>query len=96
MYFIQYFYVIMFISGVWVFVSKRKHLLLMLLSLEFIVISLFIMLVMYLLIYSYEFFFLMMFLTFSVCEGALGLGILVGMIRTHGNDYFHTFNILQC
>nr|UFZ13951.1 NADH dehydrogenase subunit 4L [Taeniochauliodes attenuatus] len=93
---LSYFFVLMFLSGSWVFISKRKHLLLMLLSLEFIVISLYMILMLYLMMYDYEYFFLMVFLTFSVCEGVLGLSILVSMIRTHGNDYFNTFNILQC
>nr|QUL58859.1 NADH dehydrogenase subunit 4L [Chrysomya villeneuvi] len=87
---------ILFIMGVFTFVSNRKHLLSMLLSLEYIVLSLFLMLFIYLNMLSYENFFSMMFLTFSVCEGALGLSILVSMIRTHGNDYFQSFNILQC
>nr|WPN85834.1 NADH dehydrogenase subunit 4L [Melinda sp.] len=87
---------ILFILGVFTFVSNRKHLLSMLLSLEYIVLSLFFLLFIYLNMLNYEFFFLMMFLTFSVCEGALGLSILVSMIRTHGNDYFQSFNILQC
>nr|UQJ73651.1 NADH dehydrogenase subunit 4L [Pseudodiamesa sp. 2XL] len=86
----------LFFSGVIVFVSNRKHLLSTLLSLEFIVLSLFLFLFMYLNLYNYETYFSMMFLTFSVCEGALGLSILVSMIRTHGNDYFNTFSILQC
>nr|UFZ13718.1 NADH dehydrogenase subunit 4L [Haplosialis sp.] len=85
-----------FISGASVFSFKRKHLLIVLLSLEFIVLSLFFMLMMFLKLYNYEYFFSMMFLTFSVCEGALGLSILVSMIRTHGNDYFQSFSILQC
>nr|YP_009383608.1 NADH dehydrogenase subunit 4L [Zelandoperla fenestrata]ARS43780.1 NADH dehydrogenase subunit 4L [Zelandoperla fenestrata] len=86
----------MFICGGWVFSSKRKHLLLTLLSLEFIVLSLFLFLFIYLNFLNYELFFSMMFLTFSVCEGALGLSILVSMIRTHGNDYFQSFSVLQC
>nr|YP_010249758.1 NADH dehydrogenase subunit 4L [Clinotanypus yani]QTT60889.1 NADH dehydrogenase subunit 4L [Clinotanypus yani] len=86
----------LFFSGVMVFVSNRKHLLSTLLSLEFIVLSLFLFLFMYLNLYNFESFFSMMFLTFSVCEGALGLSILVSMIRTHGNDYFSSFSILQC
>nr|UFZ13160.1 NADH dehydrogenase subunit 4L [Ctenochauliodes sagittiformis] len=93
---INYFYIIMFMSGLWVFVSNRKHLLLMLLSLEFMVISLFMFLIIFLLMFNYEAYFSMVFLTFSVCEGALGLGILVSMIRTHGNDYFSSFNVLVC
>nr|YP_010025555.1 NADH dehydrogenase subunit 4L [Sarcophaga pauciseta]QOQ35854.1 NADH dehydrogenase subunit 4L [Sarcophaga pauciseta] len=87
---------ILFIMGVFTFVSNRKHLLSMLLSLEYIVLSLFLLLFIYLNLFNYEFFFSMMFLTFSVCEGALGLSILVSMIRTHGNDYFQSFNVLQC
>nr|AQV11453.1 NADH dehydrogenase subunit 4L [Mesomelena mesomelaena] len=87
---------VLFVMGVFIFVSNRKHLLSMLLSLEYMVLSLFLLLFIYLNLLGYEFFFSMMFLTFSVCEGALGLSVLVSMIRTHGNDYFQGFNILQC
>nr|AAX76877.1 NADH dehydrogenase subunit 4L [Drosophila chayu (nomen nudum)] len=85
---------ISFILGLFCFVSNRKHLLSMLLSLEFIVLMLFFMLFIYLNMLNYESYFSMMFLTFSVCEGALGLSILVSMIRTHGNDYFQSFSIM--
>nr|QHD47909.1 NADH dehydrogenase subunit 4L [Etrocorema hochii] len=90
------FFLIFFICGGWVFVSKRKHLLLTLLSLEFMVLSIFLGLFIYLVWMSSELYFSMVFLTFSVCEGALGLAILVSMISTHGNDYFQSFSILQC
>nr|YP_010328141.1 NADH dehydrogenase subunit 4L [Zeugodacus strigifinis]UJH19471.1 NADH dehydrogenase subunit 4L [Zeugodacus strigifinis] len=86
----------LFLMGIFVFVSNRKHLLSMLLSLEYIVLNLFLLLFIFLNLMDYNMFFSMMFLTFSVCEGALGLSILVSMIRTHGNDYFQSFNILQC
>nr|YP_009050550.1 NADH dehydrogenase subunit 4L [Dysmicohermes ingens]AIG24339.1 NADH dehydrogenase subunit 4L [Dysmicohermes ingens] len=92
----KYFYMFMFLCGGWVFVSKRKHLLLMLLSLEFMVVSLFMGLMLFLKLFNFEYYFSMLFLTFSVCEGALGLGMLVSMIRTHGNDYFSSFNSMQC
>nr|YP_009378650.1 NADH dehydrogenase subunit 4L [Anastrepha fraterculus]ARH56147.1 NADH dehydrogenase subunit 4L [Anastrepha fraterculus]WCB98004.1 NADH dehydrogenase subunit 4L [Anastrepha fraterculus] len=84
------------LMGVFVFVFNRKHLLSMLLSLEYIVLSLFFQLFIYLNLMDFSSYFSMMFLTFSVCEGALGLSILVSMIRTHGNDYFQSFNVLQC
>nr|YP_009371142.1 NADH dehydrogenase subunit 4L [Muscina angustifrons]ARR28377.1 NADH dehydrogenase subunit 4L [Muscina angustifrons] len=86
----------LFFMGLLTFILNRKHLLSMLLSLEYIVLSLFFLLFMYLNMMNFSNFFSMMFLTFSVCEGALGLSILVSMIRTHGNDYFQSFNILQC
>nr|QWB85673.1 NADH dehydrogenase subunit 4L [Mantitheus pekinensis] len=84
----------MFISGLIVFSSKRKHLLLMLLSLEFVVLSLYFNILIYLKSMNYELFFLMVFLTVSVCEAALGLSILVFMIRTFGNDYVLSFSCL--
>nr|YP_009937136.1 NADH dehydrogenase subunit 4L [Subclytia rotundiventris]QNT26372.1 NADH dehydrogenase subunit 4L [Subclytia rotundiventris] len=87
---------ILFIMGLFSFVLNCKHLLSMLLSLEYIVLSLFLVLFIYLNMMNYEFYFSMMFLTFSVCEGTLGISILVSMIRTHGNDYFQSFNVLQC
>nr|ALO77312.1 NADH deshydrogenase subunit 4L [Byrrhinus sp. BYR01] len=86
--------IFMYLCGLMVFVSKRKHLLLMLLSLEFIVLSLYFFMFMYLAGYNYETYMCMIFLTMSVCESALGLGILVSMIRTYGNDYFQTFSSL--
>nr|AZL93525.1 NADH dehydrogenase subunit 4L [Xyela sp. ZJUH_2016036] len=88
--------IFLFIFGSLVFISKRKHLLITLLSLEFIVLSLFLFLFMYLSFFFYEGFFSMIFLTFSVCEGALGLSVLISLIRTHGNDYFQSFSVLQC
>nr|AVN68202.1 NADH dehydrogenase subunit 4L [Melanozosteria sp. Cairns, Australia] len=87
---------IMFFCGIWVFSSNRKHLLVTLLSLEFIVLILFLMLYNYLNEFNYELYFSMVFLTFSVCEGALGLSILVSMIRSYGNDYFQSYVMLQC
>nr|YP_008080793.1 NADH dehydrogenase subunit 4L [Conogethes punctiferalis]AFR25731.1 NADH dehydrogenase subunit 4L [Conogethes punctiferalis] len=85
---------IMFILGNMIFVSKHKHLLIVLLSLEFIVLSIFFFMVLLFNYIEYDMYMLMIFLVFSVCEGALGLSILVSMIRTHGNDYFQSFNLL--
>ncbi|YP_009255449.1 NADH dehydrogenase subunit 4L (mitochondrion) [Anopheles bellator] len=91
-----YLSMIMFLFGCMVFVSNRKHLLSVLLSLEFMVLSLFIFFFFYLNFMGFESYFSMFFLTFCVCEGVLGLSILVSMIRTHGNDYFQSFSVLQC
>jgi NADH-ubiquinone oxidoreductase chain 4L len=82
------------IIGLFIFISRRKHLLSILLSLEFIVLILFLLLFIYLHIINYESYFSIIFLTFRVCEGALGLSILVSLIRTHGNDNFQSFRIL--
>nr|YP_009253538.1 NADH dehydrogenase subunit 4L [Pyrgus maculatus]AKJ83282.1 NADH dehydrogenase subunit 4L [Pyrgus maculatus] len=84
----------MYMVGNMIFVSKHKHLLIMLLSLEYIVLSIYMMLMLYLSFIEFDMYMLMVFLVFSVCEGALGISILVSMIRTHGNDYFQSFSLL--
>nr|YP_010585909.1 NADH dehydrogenase subunit 4L [Glossosoma caudatum]UZZ43632.1 NADH dehydrogenase subunit 4L [Glossosoma caudatum] len=86
--------IFMFMAGFFIFSINRGHLLIILLSLEFMVLSLFLMLLMYLNSMDMEVYFLMLFLIFSVCEGVLGISILISMIRTHGNDYVHNYNIL--
>nr|ADO60608.1 NADH dehydrogenase subunit 4L [Mycetophagus quadripustulatus] len=88
------FVILMFFMGLIAFSLNHKHLLLMLLSLEFIVLSIYLGLFIYMSNLGMDYYFSMVFLTFSVCEGALGLSILVSLIRTHGNDYFQSFSIL--
>nr|UCP07159.1 NADH dehydrogenase subunit 4L [Orthomeria smaragdinum] len=94
MYFMFFF--IMFICGLLIFSFNYKHFLVTLLSLEYIILSLFFMLYMYLFFFFYDLFFLMIILTFWVCEGVLGLSLLVMLIRSYGNDFFSSYNILQC
>jgi NADH-ubiquinone oxidoreductase chain 4L len=40
----------------------------------------------------FETVFCLVFLSFIVCESALGLGLLVLIVRSHGNDYLSNFN----
>jgi NADH-ubiquinone oxidoreductase chain 4L len=86
--------VIIFVIGNIIFVSKHKHLLIVLLSLEFIVLRIFFLILVIISFIEYDIYILIVFLVFSVCEGVLGLSILVSIIRTHGNDYFQRFNLL--
>nr|YP_008081083.1 NADH dehydrogenase subunit 4L [Ctenoplusia agnata]AGG10923.1 NADH dehydrogenase subunit 4L [Ctenoplusia agnata] len=86
--------IIMFVIGNLIFISKHKHLLIVLLSLEFIVLSIFFFFLIFLKMINYDMYILMVFLVFPVCEGALGLPILFSMFRTQGNDYFQSFNLL--
>lgn len=88
--------IFVFLIACIVFVSNRKHLLITLLRLEYIILRLFLFLFIYLNINIMEIYFLIIFLVFRVCEGVLGLSILVSIIRTHGNNYFQSFNILIC
>nr|AUN45070.1 NADH dehydrogenase subunit 4L [Aegla aff. longirostri MHT-2018] len=87
---------IMLFSGMWAFVSYHKHLLNTLLSLEFIMLSIFFYMSGQMSSMGNEIFFVLFFLTLAACEGALGLSLLVSIVRTHGNDYFNSFNSLSC
>nr|QUB07094.1 NADH dehydrogenase subunit 4L [Chlamisus sp. N29] len=84
----------MFFSGLFSFLFICKHLLLMLLSLEFLVLSLYLGLYIFLGVIGYEYFFSLIFLTMSVCEGSLGLSLLVLMSRKSGNDYILSMDSL--
>nr|APX39589.1 NADH dehydrogenase subunit 4L [Oulema erichsonii]ARH54555.1 NADH dehydrogenase subunit 4L [Oulema melanopus] len=84
----------MFMTTLLVFLIHRNHFLMMLLSLEMIVVILYFILYIYFYSMFNELFFLMIYLTMSVCEGVLGLSILVSMVRVHGNDYVMSFTFL--
>lgn len=78
------------------FVSKRKQLLATLLRLEGLI-----LLVFFLLGYSRSRLiglrrFILVFLTLVACEGALGLSVLISIVRRHGRDYFNSLNSLIC
>nr|QLY89671.1 NADH dehydrogenase subunit 4L [Brachycentrus subnubilus] len=75
------------------FSLNRKHLLIVLLSLELIMLIMFLLIYLYMLILG-SFYFMVLFLILTVCEGVLGLSVLVFMIRMCGNDYIQVFSIL--
>nr|AVJ52552.1 NADH dehydrogenase subunit 4L [Sphaerocoris annulus] len=83
------------VCGIITFCSYRNHLLLALLSLEFIVLFIFYMMIIMMMMYGFELYFSLIFLVFSVCEGGLGLSILVKMVRSQGNDYLMSMSILS-
>nr|UPL65230.1 NADH dehydrogenase subunit 4L [Scantius aegyptius rossii] len=85
----------MFLMGVIVFCLSYKHLLLTLFSIEYLVLSLYSLFFIFLFYMGCEIYFVLFFLTFSVCEGALGLGVLVNMIRSHGNDFLSSLSVLS-
>nr|QPK42056.1 NADH dehydrogenase subunit 4L [Falconius longicornis] len=87
---------LVFFSGMYVYTFSRKHLLLVLLSLEYMVLSVFFLVFLLLSSYGFSDSFLVIFLVFSVCEGALGLSVLVSMIRFHGNDYVLSSCLFVC
>nr|YP_009529026.1 NADH dehydrogenase subunit 4L [Phryganea cinerea]AXU98781.1 NADH dehydrogenase subunit 4L [Phryganea cinerea] len=83
-----------YLIGNFMYSLNRKHLLIILLSLEFIMLNLFFMIYLYTVSLGNSMYFMVMFMVLSVCEGVLGISILMYMIRIFGNDYVRIFSIL--
>nr|AWV83831.1 NADH dehydrogenase subunit 4L [Tettigades auropilosa]AWV83844.1 NADH dehydrogenase subunit 4L [Tettigades auropilosa] len=89
-------YLMMYCSGIVSLCLARKHVMLSLLSLEFIILSLFCIFSIIVTNMISESYMMLIFLIFSVCEGVVGLSILVVMIRSHGNDHLSSMNLFVC
>nr|YP_010155766.1 NADH dehydrogenase subunit 4L [Conwentzia sinica]QQY84957.1 NADH dehydrogenase subunit 4L [Conwentzia sinica] len=90
------FFSIMLFSGMFMYSYFHKHMLSMLLSLEYMVLMMFCLIFYIMNIYNMDLYFSVIYLIMSVCEGALGLSIIVLMVRMYGNDYFSSLSILMC
>nr|AII19570.1 NADH dehydrogenase subunit 4L [Octomeris sp. BKKC-2014] len=88
--------IFLFVVGFWIYISKRKHLMNMLISLEYIVLSIFLLIMLATFTMGLEIYTSLIYLIASVCEGSLGVGIMVGMVRSHGSDYVSSFSVLSC
>ena len=84
------------LCGLWRFIRYHKHLLNSLLSLEFIILGVFWLLRRQMAGVGSEVYFSLFFLTLAACEGALGLSLLVHVVRRHGRDRFIRLNLLEC
>lgn len=78
------------IIGCVVFSSVREHLLTSLLRLEFLVLSIFFLFILFL--GGAGYYYSLIYLVVTVCEGALGLSVLVSIGRSHGGDYLKRFS----
>ena len=67
-----------------------------LIRLEYIVLSTFLLLILITFSIGLETYISLIFLVASVCEGSLGVGIIVGIVRSHGSDYIRRFRTLKC
>nr|UOU85002.1 NADH dehydrogenase subunit 4L [Lepidostoma basale] len=87
-----YLIVLNFFLGNLMFSLNRKHLLIILISLEMIMLNMFILVLNFISATNSIYFFLM-FMVLSVCEGVLGISVLVYLIRVYGNDLvkIHSF-----
>lgn len=88
-------FILFFVArGLLVFCSQHKHLLVTLLSLEYIILCIFILFMLRGGLEVTEGYLSLVFLVFAVTEGAVGLSVLVVLARRHGRDYFKRFNLV--
>nr|YP_010502910.1 NADH dehydrogenase subunit 4L [Nephotettix nigropictus]UXD78687.1 NADH dehydrogenase subunit 4L [Nephotettix nigropictus] len=85
-----YLFIYMYIFSLISLMMIRKHIFLCLISLEFIIISLLMMTMYYSLMYLSSYYLMVIMMVFFVCEGVLGLSVLVNMIRCYSNDYLNS------
>nr|QUI76268.1 NADH dehydrogenase subunit 4L [Cloeon dipterum] len=95
----MFFYIVVtlaVIAGILAFAKISNHIISTLISLEFASLSLYLYLFMLLNNYGAEKYMALVYLTLAACEGALGLSILVSIIKIKGNDYIKSSNFIQC
>nr|YP_010271127.1 NADH dehydrogenase subunit 4L [Anchon lineatum]UKB86892.1 NADH dehydrogenase subunit 4L [Anchon lineatum] len=84
------FCVVLLFFGVFSLSLVRSHIFLCLISLELIIIYLLLMVYFFCLLFYSSFYIYVIILTFFVCEGVLGLSLIVLMIRCHSNDFLNS------
>lgn len=93
-----YFFVSLFmffiLTGIFIFSSFQKHLLITLLSLEYIILNVFLLLSVRQRWDVVNSFIILVFLIFTVSEGRLGLSILISLTRSHGSDIIKRLRVL--
>lgn len=85
-----------FYFGVVLFFVSKKHVLLTLLTLEFLSLTILMMLINFFTTYMYDSRVIIYLIIILVCEAVIGLVLLTLFVRTHGNDYSKSSVVLAC
>lgn len=97
----SFFFGSVFLGSIIIFVGsltlvlQRLHLLMSLFSLEFMIVGLFLVLLGRTFCCG-EGFLVFVLLTFASCEAAIGLGLLIRIVRSHGNDFVSAVGLFEC
>lgn len=90
---ILFIFIYMYIISLFSLLVIRKHIFLCLLSLEFIIVSLLLIYMYNYLLYINGIYLIVFMIVFFVCEGVLGLRVLVRIIRCFRNDYVNSIRL---
>nr|YP_009328040.1 NADH dehydrogenase subunit 4L [Trachelus tabidus]APC92683.1 NADH dehydrogenase subunit 4L [Trachelus tabidus] len=90
-----FFSLILLMMTLMIFMKFNKHILLILMSLEFFVIMMFYVWFSYFSLLDMNQFMSLYYLIFSVNESVLGLTIMIIVMRSEGNDYLSSLSVLK-
>nr|YP_009000434.1 NADH dehydrogenase subunit 4L [Otobius megnini]AHF21635.1 NADH dehydrogenase subunit 4L [Otobius megnini]AIZ58591.1 NADH dehydrogenase subunit 4L [Otobius megnini]UYB78414.1 NADH dehydrogenase subunit 4L [Otobius megnini] len=86
---------VIYVYGLLGFLMNWKHILVMLLSLEFMYLG--VLFSVFLLMSMQENFFnLLVFMVFVVCEAGMGLSVMILGVFFYGNDKFNSLVLMKC
>nr|WNR50724.1 NADH dehydrogenase subunit 4L [Phyllidiella sp. a LZ-2021] len=83
------------ITSFFTFTKLNSHILILLISLEALMLSLLAFIFAFCLVYEISYLMFLVLLTFAACEAALGLSMLVSILRLRGNDFSTSFNSMK-
>nr|ACY09457.1 NADH dehydrogenase subunit 4L [Macrocentrus camphoraphilus] len=78
-----------------IFTFNYKHLLIILMMLEFMMINVFFNMYLILLNFKFNMLNISIMLTIMVCESIMGLTTLIYLVRISGNDYMKSLNLMK-
>nr|NP_542479.1 NADH dehydrogenase subunit 4L [Narceus annularus]AAL18213.1 NADH dehydrogenase subunit 4L [Narceus annularus] len=87
---------LMVLGGLLSLVMIHKHIISMLLSLEFAILGFVLIMISLVCLGLSNGLMVVIFLGFTVCEGVLGLGILINLVRNYGSDFYSSVSVIQC
>nr|YP_009000460.1 NADH dehydrogenase subunit 4L [Ornithodoros rostratus]AHF21674.1 NADH dehydrogenase subunit 4L [Ornithodoros rostratus] len=87
--------ILIYFSGLLSILFNRKHILILLLCLEYMYLGVLFNIFLLMCFYFY-FVNIIMFLIFVVCEAGMGLSILVASVYFYGNDKISSMVLLKC
>nr|YP_009180581.1 NADH dehydrogenase subunit 4L [Calameuta filiformis]ALM04137.1 NADH dehydrogenase subunit 4L [Calameuta filiformis] len=93
--FIWSYILILLVMTLMIFIKFNKHILLILMSLEFFVVAMFYVWFMYFSVLDVNQFISLYYLIFSVNESVLGLTIMIVIMRSEGSDYISSFSLFK-
>jgi len=88
--------VVIVFCALFVLVSQRVHVLMVLLGLELVVLGIILVVRCVLERRVSDFYFFLVVVRLAACEAAVGLGLLVSLIHSHGSDFVSFLSVYEC